>query len=141
MDADHATQLAEQIVESLNRRDPDPFLRLVHSDFEGRSALVEAEGGQTFRGIDGARAWFGNLLEVYERLSAAVEQTVAVQAHALHLVRVEFVGRGSGVAIDSLVAWVIETREDHVVFMHSHLDLAEAFNEMGRRIAQASSTA
>ncbi|MDQ3964819.1 MAG: nuclear transport factor 2 family protein [Actinomycetota bacterium] len=136
MDFERAAQLAGEIAETLNRRDPDRFLARVHRDFEGCSALVQAEGGQMFRGVDGARAWFDNLLEVYERLRASVEQTVAVGRNALHLVRIEFVGRGSGVAIEALVAWVIEAREDRIVFMHSHLDLAEAFDEMSRRVAE-----
>jgi ketosteroid isomerase-like protein len=141
MEAEPATHLAGQIVEALNCRDPDPYLAVVHDNFEGYSAFVEAEGGDAFRGVEGARAWFENLLEVYGRLSASLEQTVAVRDHSLHLVRLEFVGKGSGVAVDSVVGWVLEARAGRIAFMHSHLDLAEAFHEMGRRMTQPSSGA
>ena len=141
MDAEQAAQVAEQIVTAMNRRDLGPFLAVIDPDFEGASALVEAEGGRAFRGVEGAGAWFDNLLEVYESLHASIEQTVAVGEHALHLVRVEFVGKGSGVALEARVAWVTETRGGRIAFMHSHLDVAEAFHEMGRRLARTSSTA
>ena len=141
MEATPATHLAGQIVEALNRRDPDPYLAVVHDDFEGYSAFVEAEGGDAFRGLEGARAWFENLLEVYGRVSASLEQTLAVRDHSLHLVRIEFVGKSSGVAVDSLVGWVLEARAGRIAFMHSHLDLAEAFHEMGRRMPPSSSAA
>jgi ketosteroid isomerase-like protein len=139
MGAESATHLAGQVVEALNRRDPEPYLAVVHDDFEGYSAFVEAEGGDAFRGVEGARAWFENLVEVYARLSASLEQTVAVREHSMHLVRVEFVGKGSGVAVDSVVGWVLEARAGRIAFMHSHLDLAEAFHEMGRRLTQSPS--
>ena len=141
MDVEQAAQVGEQIVAAMNRRDPGPFLGVVNPDFEGASALVEAEGGMAFRGVEGAKAWFDNLLEVYERLQASIEQTVAVGEHALYLVRVEFVGKGSGVALEARVAWVVETRGGRIAFMHSHLDVAEAFYEMGRRLARTSSAA
>lgn len=141
MDVERAAQVAEQVVAALNRRDPEPLLAVIDPDFEGASALVEAEGGRAFRGAEGAEAWFGNLVEVYESIHASIEQTIAVGEHALHLVQLEFVGKGSGVALEARVAWIIETRGGRIAFMHSHLDLAEAFYEMGRRLARTSSAA
>lgn len=46
--------------------------------------------------MEGAGDWFDNLWDVYEAIEASLEQMIVVGDHALQLIRVEYVGRGSG---------------------------------------------
>jgi hypothetical protein len=62
-----------------------------------------------------------------------------VGEHALHLVRVEYVGKGSGVTLAPTLAWVIEVRDGRFVFAHSHFDVAQGFLELRRLASRAGS--
>jgi ketosteroid isomerase-like protein len=67
-------ELAYQSVDALNRRDLDAFLSLCDSDLEFHSRLVELEGGEPYRGRDGIRSWWENLLRVFPDFSAEIEE-------------------------------------------------------------------
>jgi ketosteroid isomerase-like protein len=54
-------ELAETVYETLDRRDLDAFLALIHPEVEFRSLIAESEG-QAYRGHDGARAWWTEVL-------------------------------------------------------------------------------
>ena len=54
-------ELYRQSVDAFNRRDLEAFLALMDVDVEAVSRLVAIEGG--YRGHDGIRRWWGNLLE------------------------------------------------------------------------------
>jgi ketosteroid isomerase-like protein len=135
MTVDEATRLTEKFLSALNTRDRDAWIAVFHPDLEGYSGLVAMEGGAAFKGLDGAGAWFDNLWEVYDNVSGSLEQTIVVGQLALQLVRVEYVGKSSGVALAPLLAWVCEIRDGRYIYAHSHFDLAEAFLDMGRRLA------
>ena len=130
-----AIQLAEQFAKALNERDRDSWIACFHPDLEGYSGLAAIEGGAAYRGLEGAGAWFDNLLEVYESLEANLEQTIVVGDHALQLVKVAYVGKGSGISLAPTLVWVCEISEGRYVFAHSHFDIAEGFREMGSRLA------
>jgi ketosteroid isomerase-like protein len=120
--------------EALNRGDREGWVAAFHPEFEGYSGLVTMEGGAAFRGLEGAGAWFDNLMEVYETVQATVEQSVTVDEHSLSLVRVSYVGKGSGIALEAVLAWVMELRDGLFVYARSHFDLAEGFKEMADRM-------
>jgi len=134
MSVEEAASLTRRLVDALNRGDREGWVSAFHPDLEGYSGLVVSEGGAPYRGADGAAAWFDNLQEVYESVHATVEQSLAVDQHAVHLIRVEYVGKGSGVRLAPTLAWVTEMRDGRFVFAHSHFDLAEGFLEFGRRL-------
>jgi hypothetical protein len=77
-------------------------------------------------------------MEVYETVQASLEQTLVVGEHALQLMRVEYVGKGSGVELAATLAWVVEVRDGRYIFASSHFDMAEGFREMGRRLSDRS---
>lgn len=60
--AEQHRDFAMRQYECLNRRDLDAFLEGVAEDVEFRSLIAESEG-QTFRGHDGVRAWWGQVVE------------------------------------------------------------------------------
>jgi ketosteroid isomerase-like protein len=129
-----AARHTDAFADALNRRDRDAWIAAFHPECEGYSGLVSMESVEAYRGTEGAGQWFDNLSEVYERVEAKREQTIAVGDHALHLVRVEYVGKASGVALEVLLGMVAEMRDGRYVFLHSHFDLREAFRELAARI-------
>jgi ketosteroid isomerase-like protein len=137
MTVEEATRLTQKFVAALNQRDRDAWIGCFDPGIEGHSGLVRAEGGEPFRGLAGAAAWFDNLVEVYERVQASLEQTIVVGEIALQLVRVEYVGQGSGVTLAPLVAWVSKIRDGRYVYANSHFDIAEGFLDVGRLLASA----
>lgn len=129
-----ATRLVEAFADALNRHDREAWVASFHPECEGISGLVSMEGAEAYRGTEGAGRWFDNLSEVYERVEAKREQTIAIGDHALHLVRVEYVGKASGVALETLLGMVTEMRDGRYVFVHSHFEVPEAFREFAARI-------
>jgi hypothetical protein len=77
-------------------------------------------------------------MEVYETVEASLEQTIVVGEHALQLIRVEYVGRGSGLTLAPTLAWVVEVRDGQYIFASSHLGMAEGFREMSRQLGDPS---
>jgi len=132
---EEATSLTQKLVAALNRRDKDAWIASFDPDMEGHSGLVTAEGGAPFRGLEGAADWFDNLVDVYESVQASLEQTIVVGDVALQLLRVEYVGKASGVALAPLVAWVSRIRDGRYTYVHSHFDVAEGFLDVGRLLA------
>jgi ketosteroid isomerase-like protein len=133
--AEGATHVTERFAAAINARDRDAWVACFHPDFEGYSGLAASETGEAYHGLEGAGAWFDNLHEVYESVQARLEQTLAVGDHALQLVRVEYLGRSSRVRLEAVLALVVELRAGRYRFLHSHLDLPDAFNEMARRMS------
>jgi ketosteroid isomerase-like protein len=133
-------RLGDETWDAFNSGDFDRWIALVHSDFEGYSALVETEGGAAFKGIDGARAWWDNLRETFETVHISLEQVVAVGEHSLSVTWVRWVGKGSGIEMSQAVFFVNEVRDGRWMFVHSHLDPAAAFAELAQRLAQGASS-
>ena len=55
-------ELSYRVAEAFNRRDMDGFVALMDEDVEVVSRLAAMEGG--YRGHDGVRRWWANLLDV-----------------------------------------------------------------------------
>jgi ketosteroid isomerase-like protein len=132
---EEATRLTQKLVAALNRRDRDGWIASFDPKLEGHSGLVTAEGGAPFMGLEGAADWFDNLIEVYESVQASLEQTIVVGDIALQLLRVEYVGRGSGVPLTPLMAWVSKIRNGRYFYVRSHFDVGEGFHEVGRLVS------
>jgi ketosteroid isomerase-like protein len=132
---EEAIALTQRLLSALNTRDRTAWIACFDPDLEGYSGLVAVEGGVPFEGLDGAGEWFDNLFEVYGGLRGSLDQTIVVGELALQLLRVEYVGKGSGVKLAPLVAWVIKIRDGRYSYVHSHFDLAEGFLDMSRRLA------
>lgn len=125
---------------AFNAGDLDAWLALFDPDFEGRSVLVEAEGGGVYEGIEGARAWWDNLQEAFESVEVAVDQFVSVGPHVLSLNKASWVGKESGVELTQEVFFITEIRDGRFLYVHTLLDPAAAFAEMAQRIGQGASS-
>jgi ketosteroid isomerase-like protein len=57
-------ELYRQGIDAFNRRDLDAFLALAHPDVVGVSRVLAIEKG-SYRGYQGTREWWNNLLDVF----------------------------------------------------------------------------
>ena len=61
--AEQYRDFAMRQYDCINRHDLDGFLEGIAEDVEFRSLIAESEG-ETFRGHDGVRAWWGQVVEL-----------------------------------------------------------------------------
>lgn len=80
--------------EAFRRRDLDAFLAFMHPDVEFRSLVLEIEG--VYRGHEGVRSWWENILAVFPDWSPRIESAREVGDRILVRVRAEGSGTGSG---------------------------------------------
>jgi ketosteroid isomerase-like protein len=86
-------ELAFRMYDAFNRRDIDAFLALCDPGGEFISRIVELEGGGSYRGHDGVRSWWENLLGVFPDFSSEIEEVRDLGAVTVARVRVR--GHGS----------------------------------------------
>ena len=97
-------ELAQQAFDALNRRDLGAFLALMDADVEAESRLAAMEGG--YRGHDGIRHWWQNLLSAFPDYT--VETVEARERGNLTLATLR--GRGHGADSDTPfvdTVWVV----------------------------------
>src|SRR6186997_3577214 len=106
-------ELYRRGIEAFNRRDLDAFLALAHADVVGVSRVLAIEG-DSYRGHDGTREWWRDLLGVFPDFRIEVvwvrdagDLTVSELRNSAH-------GEGSA-ALAELVWQVSEWRDGRVV--------------------------
>jgi ketosteroid isomerase-like protein len=82
--------------EAFRRRDVDAFLSCIDPDVEFRSLVLEVEG--VYRGHEGVRSWWDEVLGVFPDWSPEVVDAREVGSHVLVRARTEGPGTGSGIA-------------------------------------------
>jgi ketosteroid isomerase-like protein len=95
--------------EAFRRRDLEAFVDLMDPDVEFTSLVLEVEG--TYRGHDGVRAWWNDILAVFPEWQPRVEDAREVGGRVVLRVRAEGKGTGSGVHVDRDIWQVAEVRD------------------------------
>ena len=90
--------------EAFRRRDFDAFV-----DIEFSSLVLEVEG--TYRGHDGIRSWWNDILAVFPDWQPQVEDAREVGGRVVLRVRAEGSGTGSGIDVDRDIWQVAEVRD------------------------------
>jgi ketosteroid isomerase-like protein len=116
---------------AFNRGDIEGSLTVLHPEIEWHTYIVPGPGGGTYRGHDGvrelwadARRIFGEFKNVPEELFEAGERVVA-------FVRVEGVGRESGVPVQARIAHLYTFRDGKIIRVESFEDRDEALRVAG----------
>jgi SnoaL-like domain len=94
--------------EAFRRRDFDAFVEYMDPDIEFSSLVLEVEG--TYRGHDGIRSWWDDILAVFPDWQPQVEDTREVGGRVVLRVRAEGAGTGSGIDVDRVIWQVAEVR-------------------------------
>ena len=95
--------------EAFRRRDFDAFVDYMDPDIEFSSLVLEVEG--TYRGHDGIRSWWNDMLAVFPDWQPQVEDAREVGGRVVLRVRAEGSGTGSGIDVDRDIWQVAEVRD------------------------------
>jgi ketosteroid isomerase-like protein len=84
--------------EAFRRRDLDAFMTYMDPEVEFRSLVLEIEG--LYRGHEGVRSWWENVLAVFPDWSPRIEDAREVGDRVVARVRAEGSGTGSGISLE-----------------------------------------
>jgi ketosteroid isomerase-like protein len=126
-------ELAYQAADALNRRDLDAFLSLCDSHLEFHSRLVELEGGEPYRGHDGIRSWWENLLRVFPDFSTENEEVRDLGDMTLTRTRVRGHGTESDAPWEQTQWHVVEWRHKKNIRWRVFMNEADALEAAGLR--------
>jgi ketosteroid isomerase-like protein len=84
--------------EAFRRRDLDAFMSYMDPEIEFRSLVLEIEG--MYRGHEGVRSWWENVLAVFPDWSPRIEDAREVGDRVVARVRAEGSGTGSGISLE-----------------------------------------
>jgi ketosteroid isomerase-like protein len=118
-------------IEAFNRRDLDAFLALAHPDVVGISRVLAIEG-QSYRGHDGTREWWNDLLGVFPDFMIEVVWVRDAGNLTVAELRNSAGGEGSA-ALEELVWQVSEWRDGRVVRWQIHERKQDALEAAGLR--------
>ncbi len=123
-------ELYRRGIEAFNRRDLEAFLALADPDVVGISRVLAIEGG-SYRGYDGTREWWKDLLGVFPDFTIEIvwvrdagDRTVAELRNSAH-------GEGSAAPLAELVWQVSEWRDRRVVWWEMFESEQEALEAAG----------
>jgi uncharacterized protein len=130
-------EMVKRGYEAFNRGDIEGSLTVLHPEIVWHTYIVPGPGGGTYHGHDGvrelwadARRIFGEFKNVPEELFDGGDQVVA-------FVRVEGVGKESGVAVQARIAHLHTFRDGKVCRVQSFADRDEALRAGGMTGPQA----
>lgn len=98
--------------EAFRRRDLEAFVEYMDPEIEFTSLVLEVEG--TYRGLDGIRSWWSDILEVFPDWQPQVEDARQVGERVLLKVRAEGAGTGSGIDVDRAIWQVAQVRDGRI---------------------------
>jgi len=123
-------ELYRRGIEAFNRRDLEAFLALAHPDVVGISRVLAIEGG-SYRGHDGTREWWKELLDVFPDFRIEVvwvrdagDLTVSELRNSAH-------GEGSAAPLEEFVWQVSEWRDGLVVRWQMYTSEQDALEAAG----------
>ena len=95
--------------DAFRRRDLEAFIDYMDPEIEFTSLVLEVEG--TYRGHEGIRSWWNDILAVFPDWQPQVEDAREVGDRVLLRVRAEGAGTGSGIDVDRVIWQVAEVRD------------------------------
>jgi ketosteroid isomerase-like protein len=135
MEADFAQRIRviESILEAYERRDVSEMVDGVTKDVEWCPLMTAAEG-RSFRGPEGIRQWYSELMETFDEVAASVEDHRPIGSRVLTSGRLRASGRASGAVVDQAVTWLWDFRGDAVRRMEAFTDSDEALAAAGEDV-------
>ena len=123
-------RLYRQGIDAFNRRDLDAFLALAHPDVVGVSRVLAVEGG-SYRGHDGTREWWDNLVGVFPDFRIEVVSVRDAGDLVVSGLRNRAHGEGSAAPLEEFVWQVSEWRDGQVVRWQMYETEVEALEAAG----------
>lgn len=123
-------EVATQAIEAFNESDVDAFAALTTPDFAWSPSMVAIEG-ETFLGREGIDRYFGSLENAWEKFHIHRGEFRESGDVVVMLGRLEGLGKGSGVPVDSSLGMVFDFRGGAISRIRGYLDHAEALRAAG----------
>jgi uncharacterized protein len=117
--------------EAFNRGDIEASLDVLHPEIEWHTYIVPGPGGGTYHGHDGVRELWADARRIFGEFKNVPEQVFDAGDRVVAFVRVEGVGRESGVAVTARIAHVYSFRDGMVCCVESFEDREEALRVAG----------
>jgi len=120
--------LARRGIDAYTQGELEAALELLSPEIEVYSPPGTVNAG-TYRGIDGFLDWTGRWNEAWERFEREIQRIEAVgDRHAIAVVNQRGVGRGSGVEVEQVAAYVFELdAKGQASYFALYNDVEEAF--------------
>jgi ketosteroid isomerase-like protein len=120
-------------VEAYERHDVEGLLDLFDPEADVHPALLVTLGGEAtvYRGHDGVREWLRDTDDAFAERGVDVFEVRDLGNRLVARGRTRFVGRASGVATESALAWVVDFNNGRVIRLRSFLDPNEALKAAG----------
>ena len=122
-----------EILAAWNRGDLEDLLAKVHDDIVWKPATMTHVEGEAFHGHEGFIRFVEQWREVWPTWDVAVEEIKEIGDRVIVLGQVQARGRGSGLALDSPVAYMFEFRDGLLARGESFFDHDEALAAAGER--------
>jgi ketosteroid isomerase-like protein len=129
--AEENVERAYRAFDAFNRRDLDAFLALADPEVELTTRFMEMEGDLSYRGHDGIREWWRNLLAIFPDFSMEVLEVRDFGDSGIAALRVRGHGLGSGVPFEETVWAAGEWRDGKVTRWQNFGSEAEALEAAG----------
>ena len=125
-------ELFRQSIDAYNRRDLDALLALMDEDVESIPRTSGLEGESSYRGHDGVRRWWNNLLDVFPDFSIkAVEEIRGVGDLTFSPIRLSGRGAGSTAPTDQAFWLVNRWRRGKCIWWRTFDTRADALEAAG----------
>jgi ketosteroid isomerase-like protein len=119
--------------DAFNQRDLDAFLALADREAELTPLTVGVEGIRSYRGHDGVRVWWDDLLAVFPDFHAEVEKIRDLGDVTVARARLRGRGVESDASFEREIWQIVEWRSGRVVRWRTFLSEAEAIEAAGSR--------
>ena len=129
-------EVCRRVFEFLGRHDPsagvEAWLKYADPECVLESAIVGGAEGNAYRGYDGLRAWAADSDAAFDMLRTTPEEFRDLgDDRVLMLGQVFGRGRGSGVVVESQIAFLCTLRGARIVHAKGFLDWNEALEAAG----------
>jgi|SRR6266536_4380681 len=125
-------EIVRRAMEAANRREVDALDDLATADYEWHNA-PGLPGGGVHRGLEAVKAFVREYLEMWETHTLEQERVVDAGERVVHLCRLHATGKGSGVTLDTPIAYVHTFRDGKFARTMVFLDHGEALEAVGLR--------
>jgi ketosteroid isomerase-like protein len=126
-----AVQIVQAGLRAFNDRDVERFAELTTEDFVWLPALPGAVDGGSYRGRSGIGRYFAESQSTWERLTVLGDELRDLNGSVLVLGRALGRGLGSGVEVQTPLAFIAELRGERIARVATYLNHADALKAAG----------
>ena len=118
-------------VEAFNAWDVEALTNLITDDFEFIPYLAAAIETTSYRGSEGLRRYRDESNAAWKKIEVRLDSLRDLGDRLIAFGELRGLGRGSGVAIQASITWIVEFREGKVSALRSYQTASEALEAAG----------